>query len=210
MEINTITLGAALAEVYGLQALLKAHHLQLDGHESEPLAVVVNAHESHVWLNRAIGLLLQSTEQRRDYSTMSTPALIEHVLVRYHNVHREQLTRLVALAQSVEQCPRALTEHLLSMQQALESHMQKEEQVLFALLARQPVPAMVAMPINVMLHEHDDHQQAISQLLALSNDTVCGVDGCENWQQLNLGIAEFVLDLYQHIEIENTELFLRR
>ena len=55
------------------------------------------------------------------------------------------------------------------MSQELESHMQKEEQVLFPLLARGH-GAMAAMPITVMRMEHDDHGVALERLLALTNN----------------------------------------
>ena len=68
-------------------------------------------------------------------------ALIEHILTRYHAVHREQLPELIAMARRVEavhkghpDVPAGLADLLEDMAQYLESHMAKEEQVLFPLL----------------------------------------------------------------------------
>ncbi|MGL1180974.1 hemerythrin domain-containing protein, partial [Vibrio parahaemolyticus] len=72
-----------------------------------------------------------------------TSALIDHILTRYHARHREQLPELIRLARRVEsvhgdrpECPRGLADHLETMQQELESHMQKEEMVLFPIYKR--------------------------------------------------------------------------
>ena len=68
-------------------------------------------------------------------------ALIDHILERYHAVHREQLPELIRMARRVEavhrehpQVPRGLADFLDGMEQELLSHMMKEEQVLFPML----------------------------------------------------------------------------
>lgn len=64
------------------------------------------------------------TLRRRQHNATSwaeapNDALIEHILTRYHDVHREQLPELIRLAQRVErvhgghpQCPAGLSAHL--------------------------------------------------------------------------------------------------
>lgn len=73
-----------------------------------------------------------------DWNAASPADLIDYILARYHEVHRQQLPELIRLSLKVEQvhadspdCPTGLAEHLRTMSQELESHMQKEEQVLF-------------------------------------------------------------------------------
>ena len=76
-------------------------------------------------------------------STENKLALIDHILARYHEVHRQQLPELIRMARRVEavhrdhpQVPRGLADHLEAMAQELDSHMRKEEMVLFPLIAR--------------------------------------------------------------------------
>ncbi|WP_247365092.1 hemerythrin domain-containing protein, partial [Ralstonia pseudosolanacearum] len=78
-----------------------------------------------------------------DWSAVSPSMLIDHILERFHERHREQLPELIRLARRVEhvhgdrpECPVGLSELLEAMWQELESHMQKEEQILFPMLAR--------------------------------------------------------------------------
>lgn len=115
-----------------------------------------------------------------------TEVVIEHVLTRYHDVHREQLPELIRLAQRVERvhnhhpdCPAGLSAHLEQMQAELEAHMQKEEQILFPMIARN-MNGMAAAPISVMRREHDDR-----------------------------GLATLENDLVNHIHLENNVLFNR-
>ena len=103
----------------------------------------------------------------RDWQEASATELVEHILSRYHAVHREQLPELIRLARKVEQvhgdradCPHGLAEHLSAMAQELESHMRKEEDVLFPMIVRGQGPRAGA-PINVMRMEHDDHGVAL-------------------------------------------------
>ncbi|MGO4157314.1 iron-sulfur cluster repair protein YtfE [Cupriavidus sp. YAF13] len=160
-------------------------------------------------------LLLQAQAQRdgRDWGTASAADLIAHILARYHEVHRQQLPELIRLARRVEQvhgdredCPLGLADHLGVMQQELESHMQKEEQVLFPLLARE-LGNMAGGPISVMRMEHDEHGQALQQLNALTNDITLPRAACNTWRALYLGLRTLREDLMEHIHLENNILF---
>lgn len=144
---------------------------------------------------------------------VSAATLIDHILTRYHEVHRLQLPELIRLALKVEQvhadhpeCPTGLADHLRTMQQELESHMQKEEQVLFPMLARGH-GAMAGMPIMVMRMEHDDHGVALERLLALTHDLSLPPAACNTWRGLYEGIQTFKDDLTAHIDLENNILF---
>lgn len=149
----------------------------------------------------------------RDWTRSSPAELIDHILVRYHDRHREQLPELIRLSSKVEQvhgdradCPVGLADLLRGMQQELESHMRKEEQVLFPLLARGHA-AMAAGPITVMRMEHDDHGQALQALAALTHDITLPRAACNTWRALYLGLAAFRAGLMEHIHLENNILF---
>ncbi len=142
--------------------------------------------------------------------------LIEHILRRYHQVHREQLIELIRMAERVEQvhadhpeCPRGLGKYLRGLKAELELHMQKEENVLFPLILKSQT-TMARGPIAVMQKEHDEHALAISGLLHLSHDTQPPKGACNTWRALYTGIASFISDLKQHIHLENNVLFERQ
>jgi len=81
----------------------------------------------------------------KEWSQNTTDQLIGYLLNNFHERHRSHLPEIITLARKIEavhadheNCPTGLTQLLQSMQQELESHMMKEEQVLFPML-RQPI-----------------------------------------------------------------------
>lgn len=150
-----------------------------------------------------------------DWREVPEAELIAHILARYHQRHRQQLPELIRLARRVEQvhgarssCPNGLADHLQAMQQELEGHMLKEEQVLFPLL-QQGMGQHAAPPVRVLRLEHDQHGEALETLLALTNNINPPDDACNTWRALYRGLAEFRDDLMQHIHLENNVLFIK-
>jgi len=141
--------------------------------------------------------------------------VIDHVLERFHEPHRRELPRLLAMARKVEEvhaekpaCPRGLAAHLERMAEDMELHMQKEEQVLFPLL-RSGRGRMASMPIQVLEQEHRDHGENLERLRELTDGYTPPPEACETWSALYLGLAELERDLMEHIHIENNILFPR-
>ena len=148
-----------------------------------------------------------------DWREAPEAELIGHILERYHARHREQLPELIRLAQRVEHvhggrddCPAGLTDLLRYLLQELESHMLKEEQVLFPALLDGLGPRATA-PISVMRMEHEQHAGALRRLLELTRQINPPEDACNTWRALYRGLDEFVRDLMQHIHLENNVLF---
>ena len=90
------------------------------------------------------------------WETAPFNSTIDHILQRYHNVHRAQFEELVPLAQKVAQVhadtfPAEVPDLLAYMQNELLMHMMKEERMLFPMI-NQGVGRGAAMPISVMMH----------------------------------------------------------
>ncbi len=139
--------------------------------------------------------------------------MIDHILERFHAVHREQLPELIRMARRVEavhrdspHVPKGLAEHLEAMEAELLDHMAKEETIRFPAL-RQGGQGGVDMPIQVMRSEHTDHGQQLERLMALSNDANPPPGACNTWRALYAGIGQFSDDLVNHIHMENNLLF---
>ena len=102
------------------------------------------------------------------WQTAPLDAAIEHILQRYHETHRNQLAELGALAQKVAgvhagSFPAALLPLLQGIEAELLSHMMKEERVLFPMI-KQGAGRGAAMPIQMMMHEHTEHEAALAEL----------------------------------------------
>jgi regulator of cell morphogenesis and NO signaling len=161
----------------------------------------------------ALEQLQQQDGDITDWRSKPVKQLIEHILERFHQRHRRQLPELIRLARRVEHvhgaddnCPTGLAEHLDDMYQELESHMMKEEQILFPMLAGGIYPAG---PISVMEEEHLQHGDALDTLDKLTNNITLPADACNTWTALYLGLQELKEDLMQHILLENEILFVQ-
>ena len=178
----------------------------------------------HVSLNQAAGdkgLDLQAVvdelsalQRPSELPDQGTPTeLIEHILARYHEVHRAQLPELIRMARRVEavhrdnpNTPHGLADALETMEQELLMHMHKEEAVLFPML-RAGGNSFVSQPIAMMRHEHNDHGEALEHLASLTNDITPPMGACNTWRALYTGLAQLREDLINHIHLENNILF---
>jgi regulator of cell morphogenesis and NO signaling len=140
-------------------------------------------------------------------------ALIDHILSRYHQVHRRELPELIRLSRRVEtvhrehpQVPAGLAAALEAMLDELEQHMQKEEQILFPMLRRGGHP-FVAQPIARMRAEHGEHGQRLRLIEQLSHGAVPPAEACPTWRALYAGVRKLGDDLMEHIHLENNLLF---
>ena len=154
-----------------------------------------------------------SSFQRWDEQPMDT--LIDHILARFHESHRKEIPRLAEMANRVEKvhaekpsCPKGVGRVLEEMQAELESHMQKEEQILFPMI-RGGRGFMAEGPIQMMEHEHDGAGEQLAKLRGLAHDFTPPEEACKTWRALYLGLSEFEQELKQHIHLENNVLFPR-
>ncbi len=152
-------------------------------------------------------------EAESDWRQATPGKLIEHIRSNFHDMHREQLPELLRLARRVEAvhgdkptCPIGLADHMAFFEQDLESHMMKEEQILFPMIQRglymQSLP-----PIARMRQEHNQHSDLLNKLDQLTHDITPPPDACNTWRALYAGLTKLREELMQHIHLENNVLF---
>ena len=143
---------------------------------------------------------------------LPTPALIEHILERYHEPHRAAFADLIPLVARVESvhddAPAGLSRTLEALRAELESHMAKEESVLFPMMLMGGHP-MIGAPISVMRHEHDEAAGLIETLRARTGGFALPAEACGSWTRLYTGLDRLATDLVEHIRLENEVLFPR-
>ena len=157
---------------------------------------------------------LSALQRPTELPDAGTPTeLIDHIVARYHEVHRAQLPELIRMARRVEavhrdnpNTPHGLADALETMEQELLMHMHKEEAVLFPML-RAGGNSFVSQPIAMMRHEHNDHGEALEHLASLTNDITPPMGACNTWRALYTGLAQLREDLINHIHLENNILF---
>ena len=147
------------------------------------------------------------------WQSAPSDATIDHTPRRYHDTHRRQFDDILPLAEKVgsvhaDTFPQQLLPLLQSVAAELGQHMMKEERVLFPMI-KQGAGRGAAMPISMMMHEHNDHEDAVAQILTLTDDLSVPEGACASWRRLYEYLAEFIGDLRDHISLENNILFAR-
>ncbi|HDK0355975.1 TPA: iron-sulfur cluster repair protein YtfE [Escherichia coli] len=122
----------------------------------------------------------------KDWRSAPLAEIIDHIIVRYHDRHREQLPELILQATKVERVhadkpsvPKGLTKYLTMLHEELSSHMMKEEQILFPMIKH------------------------------TTNNVTPPPEACTTWKAMYNGINELIDDLMDHISLENNVLFPR-
>lgn len=148
-------------------------------------------------------------------AALNVAALIDHIVSRYHEIHRQELAELVALARKVErvhhdvpEAPLGLADVLERLTDKLNTHMRKEEFVLFPAM-RQGVNEGLVQPISMLRHDHEEHVGTIRLLEELARGFAVPDGACGSWQRLYAGLKKLCEDISAHIRVENEILFPR-
>jgi regulator of cell morphogenesis and NO signaling len=164
----------------------------------------------------------ESPMESVDYNSMPLEQLIDHIVTTHHAYLRQELPRLLGLAEKVavahaDHDPRVLAiEAVVSeLMEELMSHMGKEEHILFPFIQELAQTGTVpffpfgslADPINVMESEHQGAGDALHQLRKLTDDYSEPDWACNTCRVLFEGLRDLELDLHQHIHKENNILF---
>ncbi len=159
-----------------------------------------------------------------DWTRAALARLVEHILSTHHLYLRREMPRLSVLSGKVreahgERHPELseLARVFQDLRAELESHMFKEEQVLFpmvvALESSVTRPRFhcgsVENPMGVMVEEHEAAGRALSRMRELTHGYRTPEDGCNTYRALMDGLLELEGDLHRHISLENNILFPR-
>jgi regulator of cell morphogenesis and NO signaling len=149
------------------------------------------------------------------WATEPLPALIQHIVGTYHARLRDVLPELVMMADKVERrhgdkasCPRGLPALLTSMHEEVLDHLQKEEQILFPMIAS-GMGSRASGPVMVMEHEHQAHAENLQRVRAITAGLTPPPEACTTWRALYLGLQQLEQELMDHIHLENNILFPR-
>jgi regulator of cell morphogenesis and NO signaling len=142
--------------------------------------------------------------------------LADHIELHYHAGLRRDVPALIEAARKVERVhrekpavPAGLAEVLSAFRTEMETHMLKEERVLFPMLRRGGRGQAVFMPVRVLENEHETHRDVLQQIRRLTDDLQPPAHACATWRALYAGLSTLEAELMQHIHLENNILFAR-
>lgn len=210
MNLETTLVRDIAIERPGATAVFRRHKIDFCCNGASPLAEA--AASRGVELGALVHELESLAPGSQDAPTEPAP-LIEHILERYHEVHRQEFPEAIRMARRVEavhrekdDCPHGLAAHLTYMIEDLESHQQKEELMLFPLM-RAGGQRMVGLPIARMMAEHVAVGEQLVRLAELTTDFVPPAAACTTWRALYQICRKLDEDLREHMHLENNVLF---
>jgi len=187
------------------------------------LAAACQAHG--VSYTELVGAIEASAQQpaadARDWNREPLHALVDHIVATYHEPLHQELPRLEAMAAKVHRvhgskaaCLARVDAIVTDLSADLQSHMRKEEAVLFPAIraveaggARTPIP--VSAPITVMEAEHDQAGALLSELRTITDGYAAPEWACQTFRALYQGLADLEAAMHVHVHLENNVLFPR-
>jgi len=168
----------------------------------------------------AIVAELEQEANRDDTAThwdkRSQTELADHIESHYHAALRRDLPPLIEAARKVERVhaqkpgvPTGLANVLTEFFAEMQSHMGKEEKILFPMIRRGQRGEAVYMPVRMMEGEHDSHREQLATIRVLTDDLRLPAHACATWTALYRGLETVEAELMQHIHLENNILFSR-
>ncbi len=161
-------------------------------------------------------------EKDVDWSQAKMADLVDHIVSTHHAYLRRELPRLVEMGAKVaaahgDRHPEVVTCHdvFASLRVELNSHMDKEEQILFPMIktleGAESVPQFhcggIENPIAAMEDEHDSAARALSKLRALTHEYEPPDEACNTYRAWLDGLRELEADMHRHVHKENNILF---
>jgi regulator of cell morphogenesis and NO signaling len=152
--------------------------------------------------------------------------LIDYIINNHHQYVRKMIPIISMHADKVasvhgENHPetKQIADLFFAVREELESHMMKEERILFPYIKQlyyanknneqiAPPPfGTIQNPIRMMEAEHQSAGDAMKSIRELSNNFSTPEDACNTFKALYSDLKEFEEDLHKHIHLENNILF---
>ena len=182
---------------------------------SPPAATAPSSAPSHTGADSIAEPTVRAPKPK-NWELSSQAELVDHIEQHYHAGLRRDLPTLVDAARKVERehanhpaVPAGLTDVLAAFAGELESHMLKEETMLFPVLRNGARGGAIDMPMRMMEREHDSHDDQLARIRDLTNDMKVPADASATWTALYAGLTTLETELRQHIYLENNVLFAR-
>jgi regulator of cell morphogenesis and NO signaling len=160
--------------------------------------------------------------ETRDWSKASMQELTAHIEATHHAYLKRELPRLEYMTGRVavrhgDQRPELKDLHqvFLRFKADLESHMAKEERILFPMCRElefaSSTPTFhcgsVKNPVTMMIREHDTAGEDLSEMRKLAKDYIPPADACNTYRAMLAGLADIERDMHLHVHTENNILF---
>lgn len=216
MPTPTQTVGRVAAELPQAMKVFARHGIDFwcGGHRTVESACRAKGIDPGLLLEE-IGRLPPPIAEEDCWTDRPLEELTAHLISRYHDPHREELSTLEELAETVARVhgangPARLGELLGAVQELreeLEPHMMREERLFFPWIAHRE--SGVPQAVELMLDDHEDTAQLLERIRLLTGEYQLPQEACETWRLLWYSLEKFEALMRIHIHLENNVLFPR-
>jgi len=158
-------------------------------------------------------------ELEPDWSVASLGDLIDYIVSKHHLFMKQQLPRLGQMMEAVVVAHgnthgdvlRPLRDRFLTLREAIEQHLRKEEEVLFPAVRQLSNGGGhdLSVLIRETVQEHETVGSILHAMRELTSAYETPADACPTYHGLYRGLAAIERDLHRHIHLENNVLFPR-
>jgi regulator of cell morphogenesis and NO signaling len=157
-------------------------------------------------------------QDRKDLQGLTQAELADHIVALHHQYLRDTLPVLSEQVDRVAMVHGPSRPELLEVRRVFREfaaemmdHLEKEEQILFPLIAGRggPMGCSISHIIQVMEAEHDVAGQALLTMRNLTNDYAVPEGACGTYRAVLQGLLELEQDTHIHVHTENHILFPR-
>jgi regulator of cell morphogenesis and NO signaling len=159
-----------------------------------------------------------------DLDKITLKELVNYIISVHHSYVKQEGPQVVAYLQKIVSKHgdrhnelRKILEIFVNLKHEMDSHMQKEELILFPRIVgletfrknynnTTPLSYLEA-PVLLMEHEHDDAGKLLGELRNLTNNYLPPADACTTYRLTFAALRSFETDLHKHIHLENNILF---
>jgi regulator of cell morphogenesis and NO signaling len=171
-------------------------------------------------LNELNALARTIRERGNDWQNLTSPQLVDHIVMTHHAFLWENLPKLSELTTTLLRVhgvnhPELKTLHALvgALKTELEGHLLKEETVQYPAIAayfNDPSPQTLKPALSVIReleHEHLAAGNLLKQIREVTQDFTVPEDGCATFRKTYALLEATEKDIFQHIHLENNLLF---
>lgn len=167
-----------------------------------------------------------NTVQDTDFQSWDLSFLADYIVNIHHAYVREAIPALYEYTTKIARVHGAnhpeliqVAKHFTNVANELESHMPKEERVLFPFIKQlnearkkgekldKPAFGSIQQPINMMEMEHEAAGGELEAIREITNNFTLPEDACGTYRVAFSKLQEFETDLQRHIHLENNILF---
>jgi regulator of cell morphogenesis and NO signaling len=230
-EYKHHTLGAIVANRHQAASVFEKYQLDFCCKGKRTLQQACE--EKHIPVEPVIEELQQvfdtgSAVQDQVVLAMSASQLVDYIVLKHHLYVRQAMPLIL------QHLERVATKHgdrfpymqqvfdlFTVLQQDMDGHMQKEEQVLFprikevekTVTQNGPRAALdlgyISQPIYMMESEHEEAGNLMSEIRQWTSDYTPPADACTTFRISMAELKDFEEDLHRHVHLENNVLFPR-